>query len=57
MLHDRPTTSLFGIGAATLLLLLIGIHNAWDTVTWMAFQRFNRSDATPTCTGRDNIRL
>lgn len=39
MLRTRPTTSLFGIGAATLLLLFIGIHNAWDTVTWMAFQR------------------
>ena len=39
MLRDRPTTSLFGIGAGTLLLMFIGIHNAWDTVTWMAFQR------------------
>ena len=39
MLRHRPTTSLFGIGAATLLLLFIGIHNAWDTVTWMALQR------------------
>ena len=39
MLRDRPRTSLFGIGAATLLLLFIGIHNAWDTVTWMALQR------------------
>jgi hypothetical protein len=40
MLHGRPAISLFGIGAATLLLLFVGIHNAWDTVTWMAFQRF-----------------
>jgi len=39
MLRDRPSTSLFGIGAATLLLLFVGIHNAWDTVTWMALQR------------------
>ncbi len=39
MLRDRPTASLFGIGSATLLLLFIGIHNAWDTVTWMALQR------------------
>lgn len=28
--------ALFFIGAATLLLLLIGIHNAWDTVTYLA---------------------
>src|SRR3989442_3553741 len=39
MLRDRPTTSLFGIGAATLLLLFIGIHNALDTVTWIGLQR------------------
>jgi hypothetical protein len=26
---------LFVLGAATLLLLCIGIHNAWDTVTWL----------------------
>ena len=30
-LNTRP--ALFGIGAAALGLLLIGIHNAWDTVT------------------------
>jgi hypothetical protein len=27
--------ALFGIGGASLLLLFIGIHNAWDTVTWI----------------------
>jgi hypothetical protein len=26
--------ALFGVGAASLLLLLIGIHNAWDTVSY-----------------------
>lgn len=30
--------ALFGIGAAVLLLLLVGIHNAWDTVTYHAFR-------------------
>ena len=30
--------ALFGIGAAALLLLLfIGIHNAWDSVTYLVF--------------------
>lgn len=29
--------ALFGVGAATLLLLFIGIHNAWDTVTYNVF--------------------
>ena len=31
--------SLFVLGAAALLLLFIGIHNAWDTVTWHIFSR------------------
>ena len=26
------------IGAVTLLLLFIGIHNAWDTVTYIALE-------------------
>jgi hypothetical protein len=29
--------ALFGIGAAVLLLLFIGIHNAWDAVTYHVF--------------------
>jgi hypothetical protein len=33
--HIRET--LFGVGAATLLLLLIGIHNAWDAVAYHVF--------------------
>ena len=28
---------LFGVGAAALLLLFIGIHNAWDAVTYQVF--------------------
>src|SRR6266446_2675741 len=30
--HARP--ALFVVGAATLLLLFVGIHNAWDAVTY-----------------------
>lgn len=29
--------ALFGVGAATLLLLFIGIHNAWDAVAYHVF--------------------
>jgi hypothetical protein len=29
--------ALFGVGTATLLLLFIGIHNAWDAVTYHVF--------------------
>jgi hypothetical protein len=30
-------TALFGVGAGALLLLFIGIHNAWDTATYNIF--------------------
>ena len=35
-LRRHTHTALFWIGGTTLLLLFIGIHNAWDTVTWIA---------------------
>ena|SRR5437660_1362296 len=31
--------ALFSVGAAALLLLLVGIHNAWDAVTYHVFVR------------------
>ena len=33
--HTRE--ALFGVGASALLLLFIGIHNAWDSVTYHVF--------------------
>jgi hypothetical protein len=30
-----PDAALYSVGAAALLLLYIGIHNAWDAATWM----------------------
>lgn len=42
-LHTRG--ALFGIGAAALLLLFTGIHNAWDSTTFNVFrQRKNPAD-------------
>jgi hypothetical protein len=35
--YTRP--ALFVVGAAVLLLLFVGIHNAWDTVTHLVFVR------------------
>jgi hypothetical protein len=29
-----PRAALFGVGGATLLLLFVGIHNAWDSVSY-----------------------
>jgi hypothetical protein len=38
VVHDMHR-SLFAVGAATLSLLCIGIHNAWDSVTYIAMTR------------------
>jgi hypothetical protein len=35
-LVHHTVDALFGIGAASILLLFIGIHNAWDSVTYIA---------------------
>ncbi|HYA88181.1 MAG TPA: hypothetical protein VEI57_14090, partial [Nitrospirota bacterium] len=37
--HSYMRPVLFVVGAAALLLLFIGIHNAWDTVTYHIFVR------------------
>jgi nucleoside recognition membrane protein YjiH len=36
--------ALFGVGAASLLLLFIGVHNAWDGVTYHVFNRKNEQN-------------
>ena len=38
VLPGNPALALFGIGAVTVLLLFTGIHNAWDTVTYVAVE-------------------
>jgi len=43
--HTRE--ALFGVGAATLLLLFTGIHNAWDAVAYHVFVRLRDTDAEP----------
>jgi len=37
--HWYLREALFGIGAAALLLLFVGIHNAWDGVTYHVFEK------------------
>lgn len=39
LLPRRAEQSLFVIGAATVVLVFIGIHNAWDTVTFVAVEQ------------------
>ena len=36
-IRHHVRTALFGVGAGALLLLFIGIHNAWDAVTYHVF--------------------
>ena len=36
--------SLFTIGGAVMLLLFVGIHNSWDSVTYMVIQRKSRKE-------------
>ncbi len=36
LLPNYSSSALFIIGAATILLLFIGIHNSWDTITYIA---------------------
>ena len=35
--HSQARPALFIVGVATLLLLFVGIHNAWDAVTYHVF--------------------
>ncbi|MBV8071620.1 MAG: hypothetical protein JO270_17050 [Acidobacteriaceae bacterium] len=44
LLRWYPIDAQFIIAAITLLLLYIGIHNAWDTVTYVALQRRHEAD-------------
>ena len=48
MLLGNPASSLFVIGAVTILLLFIGIHNAWDLVTYITITRFQGEDQSNT---------
>jgi hypothetical protein len=43
--HTRE--ALFGVGAAALLLLFIGIHNAWDAVAYHVFANVRNTNAEP----------
>src|SRR5262249_25408223 len=44
LLPSYPTSSLFVVGGMALLLLYVGIHNAWDSVVYIALRRQQRSE-------------
>ena len=39
LLPAAPVNAMFGIAGATLFLIFVGIHNAWDVVTYIAVDR------------------
>ena len=47
VLRRDPPRSLLVIGVSALLLLFIGIHNAWDAVTYIAAQHAQRPERPP----------
>jgi hypothetical protein len=44
VLPDNSSPALFIIGAVTISLLFIGIHNAWDTVTYLVTEYLPRAN-------------
>jgi hypothetical protein len=49
LLPRDPVAILFLVGATALFLLFIGIHNAWDAVTYVAVERMGqpRNESDP----------
>ncbi len=44
VLPGNAALALFGTGAVTVLLLFTGIHNAWDTATYVVIERSQPED-------------
>jgi len=44
LLPHWPAPCLYGVSGVVLLLLFIGIHNAWDVVVWMTTERHARRE-------------
>ena len=42
--QSSPTVSLFAVGGTVLVLLFVGIHNAWDSVTFIALHLRQQQD-------------
>jgi hypothetical protein len=47
LMPGNPAKILFVVGAATVLLLFIGIHNAWDNVTYLVIDYNPAPDGNP----------
>lgn len=47
MVPHRPAVCLYSVGGVVLLVLFIGIHNAWDVVVWMTTERHAHRERHP----------
>jgi hypothetical protein len=47
-IQRHPVPALFSVAAASLLLLFVGIHNAWDTVTYLTVGGGQAANQSPT---------
>jgi len=54
MVPRDTSRALFAVAAAALLLLFIGIHNSWDTVTYLVIARSERRSAGTRTTAAEN---
>jgi hypothetical protein len=53
LLPWAPTVALFAVGGANISLIFIGIHNAWDVVTYLAIDFEPESSGSSTRTDED----
>lgn len=44
VLPGNPTPALFAVAAVLLLLVFMGIRNAWDVVTYLVLEFYNRTE-------------
>lgn len=47
MVPHQPAFSLFAVSGVVLLVLFIGIHNAWDVVVWITTERHAHRERHP----------
>jgi hypothetical protein len=47
VLPANPAPALYVVSAAVMLLLFLGIRNAWDNVTYLAVERAHSEDKSP----------
>ena len=51
VLPSNPVSTLFVVGAVSILLLFIGIHNSWDGVTYITSKNFQTENKSQDQTG------